>query len=50
MMQIEKLPEALTGQLASQRCPACSLRDRCQPDVNTKDLQILHDSLFDPDR
>lgn len=50
MLQIEKLPEALTGQLASQRCPACSLRDRCQPDVNTKDLQILHDALFDPDR
>lgn len=50
MLQIEKLPEALTAQLASQRCPACSLRDRCQPDVNAKDLQTLHDALFDPDR
>lgn len=50
MLQIGKLPAALTGQLASQRCPACSLRDRCQPDVNTKALQTLHDALFDPDR
>jgi CRISPR-associated exonuclease Cas4 len=50
MLATGRLPDALTEPQARQRCPGCSLRERCQPNVNTTALQAIHATLFDPDR
>jgi len=44
-----ELPQALTGDLAQQRCPGCSLRDRCQPGLDKAAWHAMRDNLFDPD-
>jgi len=44
------LPPPLSGDLARQRCPGCSLKDRCQPEVNNTAMHAMRDTLFDPDR
>jgi CRISPR-associated exonuclease Cas4 len=44
------LPPPLKGELARQRCPGCSLKDRCQPEVDNTALHAMRDTLFDPDR
>jgi CRISPR-associated exonuclease Cas4 len=49
MLQCGTLPDVLVGALVAQRCPGCSLRDRCQPDLDLATVHALHDHLFDPD-
>ena len=50
MLLAEKLPESLTGELATQRCKACSLKDRCQPEAAVSTvLAHLRTTLFEPD-
>ncbi len=46
----EKLPPPLSGELAQQRCHGCSLKDRCQPGIDSSALHAMRDTLFDPDR
>jgi CRISPR-associated exonuclease Cas4 len=50
MLLAEKLPEPLMGELATQRCKACSLKDRCQPEAAASTvLAHLRTTLFEPD-
>ena len=45
-----RLPPPLTGELAAQRCKACSLLERCQPEAAQSDaLAQARRRLFDPD-
>lgn len=47
MLSEEVLPPPLTGAAAAQRCKACSLKDRCQPELAS--LSGYRARLFDPD-
>jgi CRISPR-associated exonuclease Cas4 len=50
MLQTQQLPPPLTGLQAAQRCRACSLRERCQPEAGqTSLMQQAKMDLFDPD-
>ena len=50
MLQSQRLPVPLVGDLAAQRCKGCSLMDRCQPAVAAPSLlATLRARLFDPD-
>jgi CRISPR-associated exonuclease Cas4 len=45
-----QLPPPLAGAAAEQRCSACSLKDRCQPEAGySMALGAIRASLFDPD-
>lgn len=45
-----RLPPPLTGELAAQRCKACSLLERCQPQAaQSPVLALARGRLFDPD-
>jgi CRISPR-associated exonuclease Cas4 len=49
MLATERLPPPLRGDIAGQRCKACSLRDRCQPEAaDSLALRQAHAALFDP--
>lgn len=43
------LPPALAAEQAAQRCKACSLIDRCQPQATAAGLRRARANLFDPD-
>lgn len=44
-----RVPSALRGNRAAQRCPACSMNDRCQPDAaDSPELAAQRAHLFDP--
>jgi CRISPR-associated exonuclease Cas4 len=43
------LPAPLVGAQAAQRCCSCSLRDRCQPELEPVALHNARARLFDPD-
>ena len=43
------LPPPLTGEAAQQRCKACSLQERCQPQATATLLAAARRSLFDPE-
>ena len=49
MLATSKLPMPLEALQAAKRCKACSLLDRCQPQVQRKDLVAARAALFDPD-
>lgn len=49
MLATSKLPMPLDALQAAKRCKACSLLDRCQPQVQRKDLVAARAALFDPD-
>ena len=50
MLAGERLPPPLTGSDAAQRCPGCSMRDRCQPAVPfSTAMTQARAQLFDPD-
>lgn len=49
MVRMQHLPPPLAGDMAAQRCKGCSLRDRCQPQVNAAALRRAAQGLFDPD-
>lgn len=50
MLASETLPPALIGELASQHCKGCSLKDRCQPEaLNSPALAAVRAHLFEPD-
>jgi CRISPR-associated exonuclease Cas4 len=50
MLASRHLPAPLEGERALQRCKACSLRDRCQPEVSdSPEFVRLANELFDPD-
>ena len=50
MLQASRLPAPLTGEMAAQRCRACSLHDRCLPEAAaTGALTAARAHLFDPD-
>jgi len=50
MLAAEQLPPALLGEAAHQRCKACSLRERCQPEAaESPALRKARAALFDPD-
>lgn len=50
MLASAVLPPPLVGKVAAQRCKACSLRDRCQPEAaSSPALQSARENLFDPD-
>ena len=50
MLASSQLPPPLSGAAATQRCKACSLRDRCQPEaVESSALRFAREHLFDPD-
>ena len=45
-----RMPAPLNLELAAQRCPACSLHDRCQPEASTPHApNVIRQRLFDPD-
>lgn len=43
------LPPVLAAEQAAQRCKACSLMHRCQPQATTDSLRKARIDLFDPD-
>jgi CRISPR-associated exonuclease Cas4 len=50
MLSSQRLPPPLTGPLAEQRCPRCSMRDRCQPQAfGSAALSEVRERLFDPE-
>lgn len=49
MLDAQRLPPPLSGEMAVQRCKGCSLRDRCQPQVGLAALHRAAQGLFDPD-
>lgn len=50
LLSSDHLPPPLQGTLAQQRCKACSLHDRCQPETAASTaLEQARASLFDPD-
>lgn len=50
MLANTELPTPLVGAIAAQRCKACSLHDRCQPEAAlSPKLQQVREHLFDPD-
>lgn len=50
MLSAQRLPPPLTGEIASRRCPRCSLNERCQPLALTSSrLAKSRAQLFDPD-
>lgn len=50
MLSAQRLPPPLTGEVASRRCPRCSLNERCQPQALTSpELARTRTRLFDPD-
>ena len=49
MLATSKLPMPLDALQAAKRCKACSLLERCQPQVQKKDLVAARAALFDPD-
>lgn len=49
MLTASKLPMPLDALQAAKRCKACSLQDRCQPQVQRKNLVAARAALFDPD-
>lgn len=49
MLAHSVLPPALAAEQAAQRCKACSLIDRCQPQATAADLRRARANLFDPD-
>ncbi len=50
MLRSGILPAVLPPDLAAQRCKACSLIDRCQPQAVAAQVQAARAALFDPDR
>ncbi|MFO1178633.1 MAG: CRISPR-associated protein Cas4 [Ottowia sp.] len=49
MLASGRLPPALAGAVAQQRCKGCSLQDRCQPQATPPLLTAARRSLFDPE-
>lgn len=49
MLNSGKLPAPLSGEQAARRCKACSLHERCQPQVTHAGLLSVRAALFDPD-
>lgn len=50
MLDSGRLPPPLQGAMAAQRCKACSLHERCQPEaVQSMALRALRARLFDPE-
>lgn len=50
MLQAQRLPPPLLGEVAQQRCKGCSLHDRCQPEAaESAALRLARATLFDPD-
>jgi CRISPR-associated exonuclease Cas4 len=50
MLASQRLPPPLIGELARQRCKACSLHERCQPEAaEAPALRQARAALFDPD-
>ncbi len=50
MLASQRLPPPLSGELARQRCKACSLHERCQPEAaESPALRQARAALFDPD-
>lgn len=50
MLVAQRLPSPLRGELAHQRCKACSLRERCQPEAaESAALRAARAALFNPD-
>jgi CRISPR-associated exonuclease Cas4 len=50
LLSSSQLPAPLQGALAQQRCKACSLHDRCQPEAAASTaLTQARAALFDPD-
>ena len=49
MLTTAKLPSPLDALQAAKRCKACSLLDRCQPQLQREDLIAARAALFDPD-
>lgn len=50
MLSRQVLPPPLSGELAAQRCPGCSLKERCQPEAFASAvLAGLRARLYDPD-
>ena len=50
MLENGRLPPPLQDDAARQRCPGCSLRDRCQPAAASPEAAERLAGLFDPDR
>lgn len=54
MLKAEHLPKPLSGEAAAQRCKACSLRERCQPETLASpaatDMRAALQRLYDPDQ
>ena len=50
MLQAGRLPPPLVGADATQRCPGCSLHDRCQPEAaGSSAMAAARSRLFDPE-
>lgn len=49
MLSVQRLPPPLNDAAAAQRCKACSLRDRCQPEATSVRIRRAVQDLFDPD-
>lgn len=49
MLNVQRLPAPLSDAAAAQRCKACSLRDRCQPEATSVRMRRVVQGLFDPD-
>lgn len=49
MLTSGALPPVLVAEQAAQRCKACSLMDRCQPQATAAGLRKARAHLFDPD-
>lgn len=50
MLQAGRLPPPLQGADALQRCPGCSLHDRCQPEAaGSSAMTVARSRLFDPE-
>lgn len=49
MLRNGVLPPPLSGDVAALHCKACSLRERCQPDITETRLAKLRSTLFTPD-
>jgi CRISPR-associated exonuclease Cas4 len=49
MLSSGKLPPPLAVELATKRCKACSLQERCQPQATHAGLISARAALFDPD-
>ena len=50
MLHTGLLPSVLPPDLAAQRCKACSLIDRCQPQARGAQVRAARVALFDPDQ